>query len=197
MSYVPSMKLGLLFAGLTMLSAAALAGCSAPVAADPSELGTSEAAIGEAATLTFGADFQTAINGTLQKGKTVRVAYDASRLTACRGDQYGHPGWTITGYWKIGGGAVHSFEAGGFSPSGGTEQPVLALDASGDLQVWFQNSSVWGCMAAAAACRAAGEWQQRVGLHGGSGRVLGCRVAAAACGAARQQQQHLPSMWAA
>ena len=141
------MKLGLIFAGRAMLSAAVLAGCSTPAADDGADLGTSEAAIGEAATLTFGADFQTAISGTLQKGKTVRVAYDASRLTACRGDQNGHPGWTITGYWKIGGGAVHSFEAGGFSPSGGTEQPVLALDASGDLQIWFQNNSVWGCNA--------------------------------------------------
>ena len=140
------MKLGLIFAGLTMLSAA-LAGCSAPAANDAADLGTSESALGEAGTLTFGADFQTKISGTLEKGKTVRVAYDASRLTACRGDQNGHPAWTITGYWKIGSGAVHSFEAGGFSPSSGTEQPVLALDASGDLQIWFQNNSVWGCSA--------------------------------------------------
>jgi hypothetical protein len=140
-------KLSFLVAGLTALSAAALAGCTAPAATDQADVGTSEAALGEAGTLTFGADFQTTISGTLQKGKTVRVAYDASRLTACRGDQNGHPGWTITGYWKIGAGAVHSFEAGGFSPSGGSEAPVLALDASGDLQLWFQNNSVWGCNA--------------------------------------------------
>ncbi len=147
MSDGDSLKLSLIFAGLTMLSAAGMAGCSTPAPDEAVALGTSEAALGEAGTLTFGADFQTRITGSLQKGKSVRVAYDASRLTQCRGDQNGHPGWTITGYWKVGSGAVHSFEAGGFSPSSGSSQPVLALDASGDLQIWFQNNSVWGCNA--------------------------------------------------
>ena len=147
MSYVASMKLSLVSAAFVLVSTFGLPACSS---ADPpagADVGTSEAALGEAGTLTFGADFQTAVSGTLQKGKSVRVAYDASRLTACRGDQNGHPGWTITGYWKIGNGPVRSFEAGGFSPSGGSQPPVLALDASGDLQLWFQNNSVWGCNA--------------------------------------------------
>jgi hypothetical protein len=146
MSHGTSLRLSLIFAGFTLLSATGLAGCTAPAAdANAADLGTSEAALGEAGTLAFGADFQTRISGTLQKGKTIRVSYDASRLTTCRGDQNGHPGWTITGFWKIGSGAVHSFEAGGFSSSGGSSQPVLALDASGDLQIWFQTNSVWGC----------------------------------------------------
>lgn len=141
------MKLSLIFVGLTAVAAAGLGGCAAPAPDDSADLGTSEAALGEAGTLTFGGDFHVNVSGTLQKGKKVRVAYDANRLTACRGDQNGHPGWTITGFYKIGNGAVHSFEAGGFSPSGGTEPPVLTLDASGDLQLWFQNNSVWGCNA--------------------------------------------------
>jgi hypothetical protein len=127
--------------------AAGLGGCTAPTADDGADLGTSEAALGEAGTLTFGADYATSLSGTLQKGKKVRIAYDANRLTACRGDQNGHPAWTITGYYRIGSGDVHSFEAGGFSPSGGSQPPVIALDASGDLQLWFQNNSVWGCNA--------------------------------------------------
>lgn len=141
------MKLSLIFAGVLALSAAGLGGCAPAAEADPAELGTSEAALGEAGTLTFGADFGVSVSGTLQKGKKVRVAYDTSRLTACRGDQNGHPGWTITGFYKIGSGDVHTFEAGGFSPSGGSSPPVLTLDASGDLQLWFQNTSVWGCSA--------------------------------------------------
>ena len=146
MSDVASMKLSLVFAGLFALSGA-IGGCSVPAPEEDPELGTSEAALGEAGTLTFGADFGVTVAGTLEKGKTIRVAYDASRLTACRGEQGGKPAWTISGYWKIGNGAVHSFEAGGFSPSGGTSQPVLALDASGDLQIWFQNNNLWGCNA--------------------------------------------------
>jgi hypothetical protein len=129
------------------LSAGALGGCAAPAGDDRTELGTSEAALGEAGTLTFGRDFTVKLTGSLEKGKKVRVAYDANRLTACRGEQNGKPAWSITGYWRIGSGAVHSFEAGGFSPSSGTEQPILALDASGDLQIWFQNNDRWGCSA--------------------------------------------------
>jgi hypothetical protein len=34
-----------------------------------------------------------------------------------------------------------------FSPSSGTSQRVLALDASGDLQIWFKNNNLWGCNA--------------------------------------------------
>ena len=134
-----------IFAGLTALGA----GCAPPAEGpgDGADVATSEAALGEAGTLTFGADFQVKLAGTLEKGKKIRVAYEANRLTTCRGDFNGKPGWSITGYWKIGGGDVHSFEAGGFSPSSGTEQPVLALDQSGDLQIWFQNSSRWGCSA--------------------------------------------------
>jgi hypothetical protein len=149
MSYVASLKLGLISAVFTVFSAGAVMGCASPStpADDAAELGTSEAALGEAGTLTFGADFRVTVQGALQKGKKVRVAYDASRLTTCRGDQGGKPAWTITGYWKIGAGEVHSFEAGGFSPSSGTSEPVLALDASGDLQIWFQNNNLWGCNA--------------------------------------------------
>jgi len=144
MSDASCLKLSLLFAGLMALSL----GCAPPSAgAEDAEIGTSEAALGEAGTLTFGADFQVKVSGTLERGKKVRVAYDANRLTACRGDFNGKPGWSITGFWKVGGGDVHSFEAGGFSPSSGTDQPVLALDQSGDLQIWFQNSSRWGCSA--------------------------------------------------
>jgi hypothetical protein len=136
------MKLSLLFVGFT-----ALAGCAPAASSDDADLGTSEAALGEAGTLTFGADYQVKVSGTLEKGKKIRVAYDANRLTTCRGEQNGKPAWSITGYWKIGNGAVHSFEAGGLSPSHGTDQPVLALDTSGELQIWFQNNSVWGCNA--------------------------------------------------
>ena len=147
------MKLSLisrgLFAGFFVGLTALLAGCATPAdgPGDDAEVGTSEAALGEAGTLTFGADFQVKVAGTLEKGKKIRVAYDANRLTACRGDFNGKPGWSITGYWKIGSGDVHSFEAGGFSPSSGTAEPVLALDQSGDLQIWFQNNSRWGCSA--------------------------------------------------
>jgi len=146
MSDGSSLKLSLMFVGVTALSLASLAGCAAPTAEEP-ELGTSEAALGEAGTITFRGDYEEVLEGRLERGKKVRIAYDANRLTACRGEQNGRPAWTITGYWRIGSGPVRSFEAGGFSPSNGSNGPVLELDAAGDLQVWFQNNSIWGCNA--------------------------------------------------
>ena len=139
------LKISSMFWGLTAL----LTACASPSAerSGGDSIGTSEAPLDEAGTVTFGADFQVKVAGTLEKGNTLRVAYDANRLTACRGDFNGKPGWSITGFWKIGSGDVHTFEAGGFSPSSGTEPPVLALDQTGDLQIWFQNNSRWGCNA--------------------------------------------------
>lgn len=85
--------------------------------------------------------------GPLVAGNTVEVVYDADRLTQCRGDQNGNPAWSITGYHQLNGGDVGSFEAGGYSPSQGTEPAEFVLGDSGDLALWFHNTSVWGCSA--------------------------------------------------
>ncbi|MDF2696527.1 MAG: hypothetical protein K0S65_4910 [Labilithrix sp.] len=133
-----SFGLSLVFAGLF-----ATTGC-APTESD--EVESAEAALGEGATITFDGAWNERVSGSLQKGKKVRVVYDAGRLTTCRGDQNGAPAWTITGFWRIGDGPVQMFEAGGHSASGGADQ-AFTLDASGDLQLWFQNTSRWGCNA--------------------------------------------------
>ena len=85
--------------------------------------------------------------GPLVAGGTAKVSYDASRLPSCRGDLNGHPGWSITGHYSLAGGPVGSFEAGGYSPSGGTQAPAIPLASSGTLQVWFEITSAWGCQA--------------------------------------------------
>lgn len=143
MSYGVRSLSAVLFASIVM-------GCSVPSSTetDDSTVTTSEAALNEAGTITFGPG-NVETSGVLQRTKKVRIAYDVSRLTACRGDFMGNPGWSITGFWKIGdAGAVHTFEAGGFSPSGGHgDGPVLTLEQAGELQVWFQNTSRWGCSA--------------------------------------------------
>ncbi|MBX3221282.1 MAG: hypothetical protein KF795_12235 [Labilithrix sp.] len=119
-------------------------GCAPAAEADDVE--SSEAALGASATIAFDAGWRQRVTGELQKGKKVKVVYDAGRLTACRGDINGGPGWSITGYWRIGDGPVRSFAAGGLSASGGADQ-AFTLDASGELQLWFQNTSRWGCSA--------------------------------------------------
>lgn len=102
----------------------------------------------EPAHLEFTADWQIlASGGPLVAGNDVEVAYAVDRLTACRGDQNGKPAWSITGYHKLADGPVGSFEAGGHSPSSGTQPPIFTLADSGDLALWFHNTSVWGCSA--------------------------------------------------
>jgi hypothetical protein len=140
-----SLKFSVLVASFAIF-AGAVSGCATPAPDEP-ELETSEAALGESATITFDGSFRQRITGTIEKGRKVRVAYDPGRLTTCRGEQAGRPAWAITGFWKIGDGPVRTFEAGGHSPSNGAAPPVLPLDASGELQIWFQNTNRWGCSA--------------------------------------------------
>ncbi|MBS2018737.1 MAG: hypothetical protein JST00_38070 [Deltaproteobacteria bacterium] len=147
MSDVASLKLSLIASAFAAVSTLSTVACApAQQDAEP-EAETSVSALGETATITFRGDYEEQVDGVLEKGRKVRIAYDASRLTACRGEQNGRPAWTITGNYRIGDGPVKTFEAGGFSPSGSTAAPVIDLDAAGDLQIWFQNTSVWGCNA--------------------------------------------------
>jgi hypothetical protein len=76
------------------------------------------------------------------------VIYDANRLPQCRGNlSNGSPGWTITGFYKVNGGAVQSFWVAGFSSVPNPPAPSIPLTTSGALTVWFQVTSVWGCSA--------------------------------------------------
>lgn len=97
--------------------------------------------------LHFQSDWTNVLSSALVNGSKVRVIYDTDRLPQCRGDYNGQPAWSITGYWQLNGGAVHSFEAGGYSPSQGTEEPVFELTDTGDLAMWFQITNQWGCSA--------------------------------------------------
>lgn len=144
MSYARvSLKLSVL--SLPLAGLIASGGC-APLVETEDEVGSTEAALGESATITFDGAWNEHVSGPLQKGKTVRVVYDAGRLTTCRGEVNGGPAWAITGFWRVGDGPVRTFEAGGLSASNSGD-PSFVLDASGDLQLWFQNTSRWGCSA--------------------------------------------------
>lgn len=120
-------------------------GCAAPTSEDVSQ--SESSSLNEEATIHFrtgGVD----TSGALVAGQVVHIDYDTNRLTACRGgNNDGSPGWSITGFWRLNGGPVSSFEAGGFSPSHGTTPPQLTVSGAGDLELWFQNTSRWGCSA--------------------------------------------------
>jgi len=99
-----------------------------------------------AATLTFSRDFTQRASTTLRAGADVRVVYDADRLPGCRGGDMGAvPQWAITGFARIADGPVVSFPVAGLNAP--TTVPTVALDRAGELQVWFQATSRWGCSA--------------------------------------------------
>jgi hypothetical protein len=125
----------------------AAAAC-APAADDaPSSPSSSQAEIGATATISFDASFEQRVSGgALQPGRSVKVVYDAERLTQCRGEQGGIPQWSITGFYKIDDGPVKTFPAGGLVLANG-ESPTILLDRAGDLEIWFQNTGRWGCNA--------------------------------------------------
>ncbi len=133
------------------LSAILLAACGpteAEVGAAGETEATSSARLATAeATITFRSDWNIVRNGLFIEGGRARIQYDAARLPGCRGDQNGKPAWSITGYARVNDGPVQSFEAGGYSPSNGTQEPVIQLPAAGRVAFWFQITNVWGCSA--------------------------------------------------
>ncbi|WP_253992486.1 DUF6209 family protein [Myxococcus qinghaiensis] len=93
--------------------------------------------------ITFGANWSLAQSQTLLAGAQVQVAYEASRLPQCRVTlPDGGPGWSLTGHYRLNGGAEASFDVAG-QPTAGAA-PVLALPAEGTLELWFRVASA-GC----------------------------------------------------
>lgn len=107
----------------------------------------SHAALGGVATLRLGADWSTTVEGSLVVGSTLRVDYAPERLASCRGDFNGGPGWTIEGSYRVNGGDVKSFHVAGHSPTPSHEPAAIKLDTAGKLELWFHNTSRWGCSA--------------------------------------------------
>lgn len=155
------MRLPLLFA-LLLASTAACTANSADV--DDSQTDESDEAVAKksVATLTFTTDFRETQVGTLVEGGRVRIRYSADRLPQCRGSlSNGKDAWTITGFASVNGGAAKSFWVAGYdaNPTHSTALPELALDAPGNVAIWFQVSNAWGCSA----------WDSNLGKNYGFG----------------------------
>jgi hypothetical protein len=97
------------------------------------------------ATITFDEQWNEIVDGSLVAGASVKIEYDADRLTQCRGDQGGHPAWTIYGNYFASDGSKKSFWVAGHSPDGQTKTPTLVAPPD-ELEIWFENTSIWGCI---------------------------------------------------
>ncbi len=137
--YAKSLLVSALLASLT-----AVAGCS--VASDDEDTGSAADSrlTGKTVTLAFRSDFTTDASAPLVKGEALKIAYDPNRLTACRGDQNGGPGWTIDASYRLNGGPVKSLTVAGHQADP-TATPTFPLTGAGDLELWFENDSLWGC----------------------------------------------------
>lgn len=111
----------------------------------PDDLGD-EATSQEAssATITFARDYSERASTTLRVGQRARIVYDAARLPGCRaGAMGGVPQYAITGYARIADGPIVTFPVAGLNAP--SSPPSIALDRTGELQVWFQATSRYGC----------------------------------------------------
>lgn len=126
---------------LLALAACAPAGGVDAVALDRSGLE------GRVATLAFTSDYQTEVDGALVAGGLAHVVYDANRLTSCRGDRDGGPAWTISAHYRVAGGDVRSIHVAGHAPSPDAVGLPIELTEAGELEVWFENTSAFGCQA--------------------------------------------------
>lgn len=128
---------------ITLLAVAlAVAGCAAQPASETTS--SDEDFVASAATITFAADWSNTVSGSLVAGGQAVLAYDPARLPACRGNLANGPGWSITAYYRLNGGAIGSVPVAGHLPYPNA-QPIVPLAGAGDLEVWFENTSVWGC----------------------------------------------------
>jgi hypothetical protein len=123
-----------------------LIGCAPGAAATSGELTESHAHAADGTpTIELAADWSESVTGELVAGGEVELIYDAARLPKCRGTQGGIAQWAITGFWRIDDGPISTVALAGLNAP--ALPPTIALPESGDLELWFQNTNVWGCNA--------------------------------------------------
>ena len=134
------MKKPLLSVLLSLLCLASTAAFAEP--ATPVEVEQAEAPLSGPPTLTFGPNWSVSLSGLPLVGGPLRIVYDVSRLSQCRG-----PSWTITGYSMTNHGTVQSFLVADASTVGTSAEVLRNLTTGGDLELWFHAWDGNGCSA--------------------------------------------------
>lgn len=104
----------------------------------------SACALSSGPSISFASDWSETVNGELTKGAEVTIAYDPERLTKCRGTQGCYQQWAITAQYRVDGGPIENVVVAG---NGASAEPRITLSHRGDLELWFQNTNRWGCVA--------------------------------------------------
>lgn len=130
-----------------LLTAALATACASPSADDAAQ--GDEAEVTAAASYVLSADHQEKLSGTAKAGSPITIQYSLDRLTSCRGNVGGGgPGWNITGFYSENGGPAKTFEVTKISSTGKDRESkpaTIVPSQGGDLALWFQVTSVFGC----------------------------------------------------
>ena len=133
---------------ILLLSLATFAVACTQASGDEAVQGDEAEVQGGGASYALTADGQEKLTGTASAGKPITISYDLDRLKSCRGNQGGNPGWNIFGYYSVNGSAAKSFEVTKLSSDGSDRVSAPATITpleGGDLAIWFQVTSVFGC----------------------------------------------------
>ncbi len=99
------------------------------------------------ASIVFDKDGRVSQSGRLVMGGKVRVRYEQARLPQCRRTERGNPVWAITGFAQIDRATPHTFDTAVAEGSERREiDALLDLPHAGELSLWFQVTSLGGCM---------------------------------------------------
>ncbi|MBX3232349.1 MAG: hypothetical protein KIT84_22250 [Labilithrix sp.] len=136
-----------MFKPLLFSALAAFAVACSVESADDAAAGA-EAEVNSAATYTLTKDFDETLSGTAKSGSPIEIRYALERLPQCRGNQGGRPGWNIAGFYSLNGAPAKSFEVTKLTADGADREAAAASITpleGGDLAIWFQVTSVFGC----------------------------------------------------
>ena len=99
------------------------------------------------ASITFAKDGSPTQTGELKAGGKVKITYEQDRLSACRRTERGNPVWTITGFAQLDHETAHTFDTARPEGSDRVEiESLVDLPHAGELFLWFQVTSLGGCM---------------------------------------------------
>ncbi len=99
------------------------------------------------ASIVFDKDGNPTASGELKAGGKVKVTYAQGRLPQCRRVEHGNPAWTVTGFAQIDREDAHTFDTARPEGSDRTEiEALVDLPHAGELSLWFQVTSLGGCM---------------------------------------------------
>lgn len=102
---------------------------------------------GAAVTITFDRGWNEVASGALVAGEQVQISYDIDRLKQCRSSTHGSEAWGITGFVKFDDGTVQSFALTELADHTVHGVPATFTMKGQRMELWFQNSDVFGCVA--------------------------------------------------